>query len=1005
MKPDRWQQIDRLLDPALELDAEERAAFLDEACAGDAELRAEVESLLAAHEQAGSFIEAPAMDAAARLSIADNETLAAGQTIGHYEIRAYIGAGGMGEVYLAQDIRLKRSVALKLLPAAFAAEQNRLRRFEHEARAASALNHPNILTVYEIGHAGETHFIATEYIDGETLRQRIARGSMKTLEILEIATQVAAALAAAHQAGIVHRDIKPENVMRRADGYVKVLDFGIAKLIEQSAGKEFIDSEAPTRRMFNTEAGMVLGTIAYMSPEHVRGQAVDARTDIWSLGCLIYEMAAGGRVPFEGRTSNHVAVSILDQEPAPLALYDSESSGMLQWIISKALRKDRDERYQTAKELLADLRSLQRKMEFESELERSVPPHSSGTREERLLQSLDGKTPRSIEIAATSRSTSSAEYLIGEIGRRKKSVALALLIFIAVVSFIGFGFYGLLYHRQQPVRSFNSMKVTRLATDGEVRLAVISPDGKYVAHVLEESGRQSLWIRQAAAAGNPQVVAPASEVRFIGATFSHDGNYLYYVTKQRNNSIGVLYQVPALGGASVKLLTDVDSPVALSPDNTQIVFARASSSGESSLIVANADGTGERKLAMRSGDDFYSIAGAAWSPDGQKIACGAGSRKGVPHMSVFEVALKDGAEKAIASQVWASVGQIVWLKDNSGLVLTAIDQPGSTAGQLWYLAYTNGAEAEARRITNDLSNYNGVSLANDSDTLLSLQGEIVSNIWSAPTADASESRAKQLTSSKYDGLNGLFWMPDNKRLVYTSSASGKESLWTVNADGTGEKQLSNRGSSYAHPSVSPDGRYAYFISDLAGGRNIWRLEIDDGGLKQLSTGGAERYARISPDGQWIFYSFTSAGKTSLWRMNADGSLPVQLTDKSAVLPVISPDGKLIACYYREETKSPWKIAILSSEDGTLVKTFDIPSTVILLTRLSWTPDGRAIAYIDDRNGVSNLWCQPMDGGTPKQLTDFKTQRIFAFNWSRDGSLLACARGNVTSDVVALSDFR
>src|SRR2546428_308051 len=302
-------------------------------------------------------------------------SLDAGTKLGRYEIRAPLGAGGMGEVYLAQDTKLDRKVALKILPADVAAHQDRMRRFVQEAKAASALNHPTIITIYEIEQIDSVNFIATEFIDGVTLRRRMRNAPMKLREVLDVAVQIASALSAAHAANIVHRDIKPENAMLRHDGIVKVLDFGLAKLTER-VPPDSVDTEAPTS--FKTDPGTVLGTAIYMSPEQARGLQVDARTDIFSLGVLFYEMVAG-RLPFEGSTSSEVLASMLsEKEPQPLARYSREAPAELERIVSKALRKEREQRYQTTKDLLLDLQSLKQQLEFEAKLERATPPDVSG---------------------------------------------------------------------------------------------------------------------------------------------------------------------------------------------------------------------------------------------------------------------------------------------------------------------------------------------------------------------------------------------------------------------------------------------------------------------------------------------------------------------------------------------------------------------------------------------------------------------------------------------------
>jgi serine/threonine protein kinase/Tfp pilus assembly protein PilF len=370
MKAERWKQVNDLFQSAVERAPGERAAFLDEACHGDGDLRCEVESLLTSHVRAENFIESPAYEVAPELVTNAKAGALVGKVIGHYRIESLIGVGGMGEVYLARDERLGRKAALKLLPDSLTIDEAQLSRFKNEARSASALNHPNILTVYEIGAEGDRQFIATEFIEGITLRASIARGRINPHAALEIAVQVASALAAAHEAGVVHRDIKPENIMLRPDGYVKVLDFGIAKLTEQRLASH--DHALETTAMLQTRAGLVLGTARYMSPEQARGQKVDARTDIWSLGVVLYEMV-GGIPPFHGETPSDCIASILTTEPPSLSGVLPDVPLKLESILQKALRKNSDERYQTIKQMLADLRILKAELEAESSLPQTKP--------------------------------------------------------------------------------------------------------------------------------------------------------------------------------------------------------------------------------------------------------------------------------------------------------------------------------------------------------------------------------------------------------------------------------------------------------------------------------------------------------------------------------------------------------------------------------------------------------------------------------------------------------
>src|SRR5438067_706896 len=342
MTPARLQTIEEIFRAALDQEPDQIGAFLDRACEGDEPLRCKVEALLASRQRAGSFIETSAVGLATRIIQNGQPDLLVGRKFGHYKISKRIGAGGMGEVYLAIDITAGRKAALKLLPKHFTGDAERLKRFQQEAHAVVALNHPNILTVYEIGEDHSTHYIASELIEGETLRQRLTRGRMQLSEAVEIAMQVASALAAAHQAGIVHRDIKPENIMLRPDGYVKVLDFGIAKLAEQEVPLTTPRDEALL--LVETNLGSILGTVRYMSPEQACGAHVDKSTDIWSLGVVLYKMLTG-HAPFTGDTPGEVMSSILEKEPPPLTSYVAHPPGELQQIISKTLRKDRGQRY------------------------------------------------------------------------------------------------------------------------------------------------------------------------------------------------------------------------------------------------------------------------------------------------------------------------------------------------------------------------------------------------------------------------------------------------------------------------------------------------------------------------------------------------------------------------------------------------------------------------------------------------------------------------------------
>lgn len=434
MTPERWQKITAIFEAALQRDAGARTAYVNEACGDDRELHREVEAMLASHDQASRFIEEPAMAVAARLVTSAGGNSLVGKTIAYYKVLSLLGKGGMGEVYLAEDTRLGRRVALKLLPDEFASDALRLARFRQEARAASALSHPNIVTIHEIGEVDSIHFMTTEFVDGESLRQYVSKRQTDLPTALDIATQVASALAAAHDVGVIHRDIKPDNIMIRRDRLVKVLDFGLAKLAEGSEPAPA--TQAPTKLMVHTEPGVVMGTANYMSPEQARGAGVDGRTDIWSLGVILYEMTTG-RMPFEGDTPTDVLSLIIQREPAPIARYAPEAPEELQRIVTKSLSKDRDGRYQTIKDLLIDLKALRRRLDLKAELERTAHPDDGTVATTNQKHTTVAESPEETATTAA-HAPSSAEYIVGEVKRHKRAffvIAVATVLAVVAIYF------------------------------------------------------------------------------------------------------------------------------------------------------------------------------------------------------------------------------------------------------------------------------------------------------------------------------------------------------------------------------------------------------------------------------------------------------------------------------------------------------------------------------------------------------------------------------------------
>lgn len=927
--------------------------------------------------------------------------IASGTQLGRYEIKSSIGAGGMGEVYLARDTQLERFVALKVLPVTLAQDAARMRRFIQEAKAASALNHPNIITIHEIGADSSTHFIATEYIDGQTLRDLMATRPMDMPEILDVASQVASALVVAHAAGITHRDIKPENIMIRPDGYVKVLDFGLCKLTE-------VKGVSPTSATIaDTDPNVIMGTPNYMSPEQVRGLELDNRTDIWNLGVLLYEMVTGHRA-FDGPSTGDIIVSILEREPPPLNYYSHDVPEQLAWVVSKSLRKERAERYQSIKEVFIDLRNIKHRLWLGPEQTYSSPYHTIAF----------AKTVGSIRDHATVISTSplssisqGASHRTGvrrsltQLKRYRRPAALVtatLCIFFAGVALGIVYFVAQRRHHDTPETAGQTVRSVKLTTTGKISRAAISPDGKYVVYATSDGGKQSLWVRQVATPSHVLIVAEG-DVVYRGLTFAHDGDFLYYVVQEKNNPIQTLYQVPVLGGPHRKILSDIDSPITLSPNSSHFAFIRRDRvRGEDSLVIAAADGAAaERTLITKRGMDFYAISGPSWSPDGNWIACGAGSREGGRYMSVVTVGISDGVEKMVTAQKWFDVGRVAWAADQSKLIISAVEQ-GSNQAQVWRVAYPDG---RATKLIDDFNDYRDLSTTSDSNMLVTVQNESRVNVWTAHANDNAS--AKQITSGvgEYDGVRGLAWMPDGN-IVYVSRKSGSQDIWTMRSDGSEQKQLTTAATrADVHPTVAGDGRYIVFTSNRLGNSNIWRMNADGSDPVQITSGSGEEFPHLSPDGQTIVYTSTSSSNFTVWRIPVDGGSPEQLTRRLSQWPAVSPNGKLIACWYRDDVNSPWRIAVLPLAGGDALQVFEVSSTQGSSIPVRWTKDGRTITFVDTRDGVSNIWGQPLGGGAPKQMTDFKSEQIFWFDWSPDGKQLTCARGSVTSDVILMSGYR
>ncbi len=903
------------------------------------------------------------------------ETLA-GKSILHYTILKKLGAGGMGVVYEAEDTRLGRHVALKFLPRELEQDPNALERFKQEARAASALNHPNICTIYAIEECEGQHFIAMELLEGQSLDEMIDGHPLPLDKILDIGIQVTDALDVAHAKGIVHRDLKPANIFLTSRGQAKILDFGLAKLTyDRRAALETVAGNAPTTSpLMLTTPGMAVGTVAYMSPEQARGEELDDRSDLFSLGSILYEMATG-KIAFDGNTSAVIFQGILDRNPRPPAELNPGTPFKLEEIIDKALEKDRDLRYQSAAELRSDLKRLKRDS----------------------LQS--SKTGIAAASLPASRGSGAAQRPAGETGaarRRRSGTNLVLAISLLMV---GAGIYGF-YTRFVQWRGdsgpipFQNMSMEKLTNSGHVVLATISPDGKYVVNAVDEGqGQQSLWMRHVATGSNAQIMAPM-EGGYSGLTFSPDGNFLYFVRGDpQHPGVGFLYQIPVLGGTPRKLADDVDSAVSFSPDGQQMVYLRDSSSDASStLIIARADGTGERvlsKLALPGYSD------PAWSPDGKSIAATV-LDPGSQHLGrVVLLNPESGKEKTVYAGA-ASLKKPTWMPDNEHLVLIFHDVSSDWNGQVGEIAIAAG---KLHRITNDLNSYSNLTLGvtKDGKQLVAIQITPEVGLYTMSSDANGNANAKQVDNH---GDIGVGWLPDGRLVAMDYDGH----IAIMNGDGSNRSIIYQEHLPMSGLSVCRDGAYALFSmpNKQTKAINVWRLDLQSGSAAALTKGNVDQNASCSPDSKSFLYTTFEKGKKTLMEMPLSGGQAKAISDKVVEFGVFSPDSQQIAALTAEGTGVNFKamISIIPAQGGLPVKSF--PPVPAISDFFQYSADGQALYYPVTLKGVSNIIMQPIGARTVTQMTNFNDLLIYHYDYDWKNKQLAVTRGRNNTDVVLLT---
>jgi len=904
------------------------------------------------------------------------ETLV-GKSILHYTVVKKLGSGGMGVVYEAEDSRLGRHVALKFLPRELEQDARALERFKQEARAASALNHPNICTIYAIEECEGQSFIAMELLEGENLGDRIDGHPLPLEKILDLGIQITDALDVAHSRGIVHRDLKPANIFITSRGQAKILDFGLAKLIyDRHAAMETVAGNAQTTAAtMLTQPGSAVGTVAYMSPEQARGEELDGRSDLFSLGAIIYEMATG-KIPFDGTTSAVIFQGILDRNPRPPAELNPAVPFKLEEIIDKALEKDLELRYQSAAEMRADLKRLKR--DSSGHTSRAVAAASSGE-------------PRGVAADRGARETSAD-------AARRRRVGSPIILTISLLMIVA-GIYGL-YTRFMQWRGdsgpipFQNMNIEKLTNSGHVVLATISPDGKYVVNAVDEGqGQQSLWMRHVATGSNAQIMPPF-EGRYTGLTFSPDGDFLYFVRGDpQHPGVGFLFQIPVLGGTPRKLVDDVDSAVSFSPDGQQMVYLRQSSVGaSSSLIIAHSDGTGERVLSKLP---LPGYSDPAWSPDGKWIAASVVEPGSQNLGRIVLLEPQSGKEKTVYAGN-AILQKPAWMPDNRHLLVIFHDVSSDWNGQVGEISVAAG---KLHRITNDLNAYSNqtLSVTSDGKGLVAIQIQPEAGIFTMSPEGNGSSPVTQIDN--HDDI-GVGWMPDG-RLV-TMDYNGQ--IAVMNADGSHRTIVYQEHLPMGGLSVCHDGQHALFYMPSKDTKaiNIWRLDLQSGAVTQLTKGKIDQTPACSPDSKKFLYTTVDKGRPLLMEMPLAGGQPKQIVDRIVNFGTYSPDMQQIAVMMPQGTGVNFGevVGIIPAQGGLPVKTF-APARSIS-SAFHYAQDGQSLHYAVTERGVSNMVTQPIGVESATPQTHFDKFAIYGFDYDWKNKRLALARGRNNTDVVLLT---